>query len=428
MLDALMRHCSKILACALALAAIATAELADRIGPSQNHPAIQYAAPLHDPVAELIRRLDSGQASLKFEGASGYLRSLLAALNVPVESQIAVFSQTSLQADLIRRDNPRTIFFNDSVVVAWMRGGLIEMASQDPQRGVVFYILPQVAGGRPEFRRRDDCLRCHISEASLFVPGRVVRSTFSDQDGVLKLLYGGSFTDHRSPMEERWGGWYVTGSAGPNRHMGNAVVADPDHPMHMVTPATLHLDSMRDKFDTAGYLSPYSDIASLMVFDHQMYMMSLITRVGWEVRAAEYDARKTPHDLAPLLRDSAREFVDYLLFVDEAPLQGPIKGTSGFTEKFAAQGPRDPQGRSLRDLDLTRRLLRYPCSYMIYSPAFDALPASGKAAIYRRLWDVLSGGETAPKYARLTAADRGAILEILAATKKDLPPYFAAPR
>ena len=41
-----------------------------------------------------------------------------------------------------------------------------------------------------------------------------------------------------------------------------------------------------------------------------------------------------------------------MLFLDEAPLTGPVKGNAGFAEWFAAQGPRDGKGRSLRDLDL----------------------------------------------------------------------------
>jgi hypothetical protein len=124
------------------------------------------------------------------------------------------------------------------------------------------------------------------------------------------------------------------------------------------------------------------------------------------------------------IREAAREVVDYMLFVDEARLAGKIEGTSGFAEAFSAIGPRDTRGRSLRQLDLTRRLMRYPCSYMIYSPAFDALPAIAKDAIYRRLWQVLSGEDKQLAYRRLSLADRQAIVAILRDTKKDLPGYF----
>jgi hypothetical protein len=189
----------------------------------------------------------------------------------------------------------------------------------------------------------------------------------------------------------------------------------------MVTPATISMDSVEGKLDTSKYLSPYSDIGALMVFEHQMRMTNLLIRAGWEVRYATHEESAR---LTTLLRDVAREFVDYLFFVDEAPLAGPVRSTSGFPEKFAALGPRDSKGRSLRQLDLTRRTMKYPCSYMIYSEAFDSLPAAAKAVIYARMWQILSGQEDGEKYKRLTAADRKAVLEILRETKKDLPAYF----
>jgi hypothetical protein len=152
-----------------------------------------------------------------------------------------------------------------------------------------------------------------------------------------------------------------------------------------------------------------------------MRVHNLLTRLGWEARYASYEKRT---DLAVRLRNVAEELVDYLLFVEEAPLTAALEGTSGFAETFAAQGPWDSKGRSLRQFDLKRRLMRYPCSYMIYSEAFDALPGAAKKAVYDRMWQVLSGEEQNPRYARLTAADRQSILEILRETKRDLPDNF----
>ncbi len=402
------------------------AGLGDTVAPSAEHGAIGYFNYLRpswrDPVSELNRKLRQGSVRLRFDGdGTGYLRSVLEALHVSVGSQVAVFSKTSLQADRIEPRNPRTIFFNDSVAVAWVRGGFIELASQDPESGVVFSVLEQQRVDHPEFRRRDDCLRCHLSDDSLGVPGMVVRSRYTAADGIPRLIYGGFTTDHRSPLEERWGGWYVTGSAGNARHLGNAMLAGEESPESMGRPLTLRLPSLAGKFDTEAYLSPHSDVVALLLFDHQMHMMNLLTRVGWEIRAAIYDKR---HDLAARLQDSARELVDYLLFVDEAPLSGHIEGSSGFAAEFPKQGSRDGRGRSLRDLDLEKRLLRYPCSYLIYADAFDSLPAEAKAAIYQRMWQILSGAERGGKYARLSLADRKAVVEILRDTKKGLPDYF----
>src|SRR5262249_59670910 len=129
---------------------------------------------------------------------------------------------------------------------------------------------------------------------------------------------------------------------------------------------------------------------------------------------------------AARLDSAAVDLVDYMLFVYEAPLTSAVRGTSGFAEKFQARGPADSHGRSLRQLDLDRRLLKYPCSYMIYSDAFDAMPPLAKDAVYRRLWRILSGAEHGEPYSQLSAADRAAIVEILRTTKKDLPEYFKA--
>ncbi len=390
------------------------AELGDTLGPPLEHPAIHYdRGPFQDPVAILNRRLDQGQTQLRFEGPSGYLRSVLAALHVPVESQIAVFSKTSLQAPLIEPRNPRTIFFNDSVVVAWMKGGFIEAASQDPQQGVQFYTLAQNSAARPRFERGKDCLRCHIGDATLGIAGMIIRSTFTGPDGSPLLIYGGSLVDHRTPIENRWGGWFVTGAPSTLRHLGNAVIGSQGDPKAM--------DLLPAKIDTSVYLSPSSDVAALMVFDHQMHMANLMTRIGWDVRAAVWEKRA---GLDQRVAAAAREIVDYMLFVDEAPFPGKLQGSNGFAAAFATRGPRDNKGRSLRELDLQTRLLRYPCSYMIYSDAFDALPSEAKDAIYRRLWQVLSGADRDKKYSRLPSADRRAVVEILRDTKNGLPQYF----
>jgi hypothetical protein len=352
-----------------------------------DHPAINYNyAPVHDPVAQL------DPSKLKFEGSSGYLRSVLDARHVPVASQIAVFSKTSLQSPLIEPKNPRMIFFNDSVAVGWMKGGFIELAALDPRQGVQFYKLQQRPDARPRFQRGSpiECLRCHVGEATLEVPGMVVRSTYTAADGSPMLVYGGSVVDHTTPIEDRWGGWFVTGSLGTVRHMGNAVIGPQGDPKAM--------EPLHGNID--------SDVVALMLFNHQMRMINLIIRIGWDARAG-----------IGRLEDEAREFVDYLLFVDEAPLPGKLGGP--FAEVFARNAIRDSKGRSLRDLDLQKRLLRYPCSYMIYSDAFDALPAEAKIAIYKRMLRVLSGSEKDKRYARLSAADRRAVLEILRETKKD---------
>jgi len=366
-----------------------------------GHPAIQYSRAANDPVAGLLRRPE-GASRLTSEGPSGYLRSILGALDIPVSSQIMVFSQGSVQSAIIRANNPRALYFNDSVVVGWVRGGFVEIAAQDPEQGTVFYRAHSSLLAGLSITRDDTCLSCHNSHRTAGVPGMI------------------ESMGQTRPLERRWGGWYVTGHLGTIEHFGNVDVAALTSGAE--APKTISLASLEKTFDTRGYLVPYSDIAALMVFEHQMQMTNLLTRLGWETRVAVHDKR--PVAASSAFRDRVADVVDYMLFVDEAPIASRIQGTSGFAATFSGRGPRDSKGRSLRDLDLNTRLLRFPCSYMIYSPQFEKFPPTAKNAVYERLWAILSGKDRDVRYQHISAADRRAILEILRETKRDLPKSF----
>ena len=380
--------------------ALSVAAQPDHIEPS--HPAIQYSRPSNDPVGALMRR-PGAVSRLISDGPSGYLRSILDALDIPVSSQMLVFSKGSVQRAIIDPNNPRALFFNDSVVVGWVRRGFVEIAAQDPEQGTVFYRAHSGLGGL-SIVRDDSCLACHNTGRTADVPGMI------------------EAMGQTRPLEQRWGGWYVTGNLGTIQHWGNVDVEK------LVSgdavPKTIPLMSLDKTFDTRGYLAPYSDIAALMVFEHQMQMTNRLTRLGWETRVAVHEKR--PIASSSAFRERVSEVVDYMLFVDEASIASTIQGTSGFAASFSQRGPRDSKGRSLRQLDLTTRLLRYPCSYMIYSAQFDSLPAAAKAAVYDRLWAILSGKDKDVRYQHLSANDRRAVLEILRETKPDLPKYFSS--
>jgi len=354
---------------------------------------------------------------------------------VSSSSQTLVFSKTSLQASLINPQNPRAIYFNDSVAIAWVPGGNIEVAAQDPQKGTVFYTLSQRQEKSPRFLRADVCLLCHVTSITENVPGLFVRSVLTATDGIAMPQLGQGFTDHRTPLDQRWGGWYVTGKDVTARHMGNKLTSLADHQQVLATPCATPqaLQGM------SAYPVSTSDIAALLVLDHQARMSNLLIRMGVLARytmvaqgQAGTSSGEVPVDSSETTQSSldtlARELVDYMLFVDEAPLPSPVHSSSRFAKEFSAVGPHDRKGRSLRQLDLRHRLLRYPCSYLIYSPLFTALPDLAKQAIYRRMWDVLSGQERSVRYVHLAAANRRAIMEILRATKEDLPTYFFAVR
>jgi hypothetical protein len=402
----------------IASLSVVSAQFADSFVASRDNPAIAYSTTVtNDRVARLNQRILDGHARLTFDSRAGYLRSVLDMLEVPVESQVTTFAKNSFQADLIALDNPRSLYFSDSVAVGWVRGAeLLEVAVQDPRQGAIFYAIEQKPADRPQFTRNDQCLACHLSWDTLGVPGFFLMSTLTVPDD--KNTYASGFSsDHRKNFDTRWGGWYVTGNIGSLVHMGNVPVSRTDQPARA---GARPLKSLDERVDVQGFPSHGSDVVALMILDHQVHMMNLITRTGWEARlAAAGDARQIKR-----LDEAAVDLVDYMLFVYEAPLTSAVRGTSGFAEKFSALGPVDRHGRSLRQLDLDRRLLKYPCSYTIYTEAFDAMPPLAKDAVYRRLWRVLSAEERSKPYAQLSLADRRAIVDILRETKKDLPDYF----
>ena len=411
------------IAAGLIVGAGATGQFAELSPDLVREPALQYfTKPTTDSVARLNAALRSGAVRLTFDETTGYLPSLLDALHLPAESQMLIFSKTSVQSRWITPRTPRALYFNDSVTIGYIAGAeYIEFAAEDPQQGVIFYTLDQRPAEQPLIERRDFCLSCHNANATLDVPGMLVRSVVATASGNTVPRFGNYVADHRSPFGERWAGHYVTGRHGAMTHLGNATLVGSADPDTLTIAETLNVESVKERFEAGRYVSPHSDIVALLVFEHQMRMTNLLTRIGWDTRLALETGRS---DAAAIMRRAANEVVDYMLMVDEAPLPDRVSGTSGFAGKFAAQGPADRQGRSLRQLDLSTRLLRYPCSYMIYADAFDALPSEARDAIYRRLWQVLSGEEAGARYARLSGADRRAMVEILRDTKKNLPAYF----
>ncbi len=385
-----------------------------------DHAAIDYDnRPLDDAITRLQRRLDNGEVKLTYEANhGGYLGSLLKALKVSVDSQMLVFSKTSFQASKISPKAPRALYFNDEVEVGSVHGGdVLEIIAFDRKQGVNFYTLDVAKSAAPSFvHRNEECLACHLIPGTLNVPGLVVSSVIATPQGSPRFPGAGVIVDSRTPIENRWGGWYVTGTTGSLQHRGNAVAPYPDRPDMLDLHDTQNLTSLSGRVDTSGYLAPGSDIVALMTLEHQTRMTNLITRFGWEMRTGE--------EAQSRLDFVTNELVSYMLFVGEAKIYEPIAGVSTFTKTFAERGPRDRQGRSLRDFDLRKRLFRFPLSYMIYSEAFDSLPEMAKQRIYRRLYDVLSGADRSKPFDSVTAEDRQAILDILRDTKPDLPAYW----
>ena len=385
--------------------------------PSLRAPQIDYYSESHTgAVSRLQQRLDKGESKLTYNDKWGYLDSVLRELGIAVSSQTLVFSKTSMQAARIGPDHPRALYFGDDVYAGLVRGGLLEIAEADPLKGAIFYTLEQKKTDHPRFlRRNEECLKCHFGVNTQGIPGFLTRSLFVDSAGEPIPEAGAFLTDHRSPLSQRWGGWYVTGTHGAARHLGNGVASGSNHRVDSERGA--NVTSLKGRLNLAFYPTAGSDIVALMVLDHQVRMHNLFVRLAYE---ASLDRPELPATVETAVR--------YMLFVDEAPLRDRTEGSGSFRADFEAEGPNDLQGRSLRQFDLQTRLFRYPCSFLIYADSFESLPARAKDLVYRRLFDVLTGADGSGAFARLSADQRRAVLEILIATKPSLPPYFRKAR
>jgi hypothetical protein len=168
-----------------------------------------------------------------------------------------------------------------------------------------------------------------------------------------------------------------------------------------------------------------------MVLEHQSQMHNFITAAHYEARQAlAYQetmnkALDRPADFRSesttrRINAAAEQLVRCLLFVDEFRLTSPISGTSQFVNEFQKHGPSDSRGRSLRQFDLHSRLLKFPCSYLVYSDSFDQLPTEVKQRVGQRLGEILSAESAERGFEHLTTESRIAIREILRETKPGL--------
>jgi len=392
------------------------------VGVLEEHPGIQYATrSTTDRAAALNQSLAKNGQSFQRDTRTGYLRPVLDALGVPLESQLLVFSKTGVQRAYTGPQNPRALFFNESVAVGYVPGApLIEIAAHDRQQGVVFYTLDQAAAA-PIFVRRTTCLSCHVSASTLNVPGMIVRSNAVGADANVMPQLGSNDVNHQTPHPDRWGGWFVTseGVAAPyaqRAHSGNITFSGRGD-----TSSQVFVDWQNSSPDTRGYLSSSSDIVSLLVFDHQVRAINLLTRLNWESRVASSEGDAGTSD--GTIRRLVNELAEYLLFVGEAPPSVPLTPLPGFAARLERNTPKDQHGRSFGQLSAVNRLLRYSCSYLVYSEAFDGLSPAVKQAVYRRMLHLLSGNDAPGAQLRLSADDRRAILEILRDTKSDFPDH-----
>lgn len=401
---------------------------------SSDHPAVGYrTTPADNPMETLRKRLIDGDVKLEFDPEFGYLPAVLETLDVPASSQVLVFTKTSFQAPLIAPRLPRALYHADGMTVGIVRlGEVLEFAVQDKTLGTVFYSMDQINSSRPQMiRRGNECLQCHQGPATSGVPGLLVSSVFPERSGRPIFEAGFTVTDHRTKFEDRWGGWYVSGTHGDQLHMGNIVVYNRADVGSVNLRDGANKTSLKPFLDIGAYLQPTSDIVSLMVLEHKTRMINLIARVGYEARMAfhtvEVDPDAADSSLNQLEEEARKklglameELLTYMLYDDELQLESPVEGVASYADDFQKRGVRDSKGRSLRELDMKTRMFVYPCSFLIYSNGWDGLPPSVKQHLYERLDQILGDGDNGERFTLLSAEDKTAIREILIDTKPEL--------
>jgi mono/diheme cytochrome c family protein len=419
------------------LAALLLFALRAAAGDLDDAPIKYSTAKADNAVTRLEAKIKDRAVSPKADDEFGYLKAVLKALDVPASSQVLVFSKTSLQRSRIGPKTPRAVYFSDDVTVGFCRGGDVgEVVASDPQLGAVYYTFEQDTSAPLAFTRQtENCLICHGSSRNQGFPGHLIRSVSADKSGELVLSRGSKTVDHSTPFEDRWGGWYVTGTSGKQTHQGNQIVGGWSWAEKGKQPTSENVTDLKPYFTVANYLTPHSDLVALMVLEHQGEAQNRLTRANFVTRQALHEQAELNkafgeptgtrrESVTKRINGACEAVVKYLLFCEEAKLTDEVAGTSEFAKEFEARGPFDSKKRSLRQFDLKTRLFKHPLSYVIYTKQFDGLPAEAKERVYLRLWEVLTGKDTSKEFAHLTKDDRAAVVEILRETKKDLPGYW----
>lgn len=372
------------------------------------------------PRDRFTRELETIEKDPRLDRSSekAFLVSFLKVLGVPASSQTLVFSTTSLQLQFISPSNPRAIYFTEDIYVGFIPGGRIEVVALDPELGAIFYIfdIPREQAAI-RYERSNRCMNCHSTDDTGYVPGLVIRSVAPAANGASLDSYRQLQSGHGIPFAERFGGWHVTGKHGITNHWGNLIARFVNGEITRVSnpPGT--------RFSWAKYPVETSDILAHLLHEHQVGFVNRVVQAGYRARTSLF---LSPDKLTPAqeteLDEQARIVVRYLLFADEVPLpSGGVEPVSAYRDDFLANRRATPDGLSLKDLDLNTRLLKHRCSYMIYSPVFEGLPAALKTRIYTQLGAALRDTNGGKEFAYLPLAEKKAIRQILAATLKDLP-------
>jgi hypothetical protein len=422
------KHQSNLLTTTLAVVAAVVLVSNASAQSDKNDAPIRYdSSPAKDRVAKLMDKMAAGEVSFEWDEKHGWL-PLLEHLEVPRASQTLVFSKTSQQNRKIRPSTPRAIYFNDDVYVGYVTNGdFLELGAVDPAQGARFYAFDQAKAEYPTLKKASDqCMACHETRKTQDVPGFLIRSVFPKKSGHPDFTLGTDSTGHSTPLKKRFGGWYVTGNHGSMRHRGNVFV-NRDEGGEIDHEAGANLNQLPSIANAEGHLEPTSDIVALMLMEHQVQFHNFVTKASYTARQTrhydtqmnrvfERDAGHRSESSTRRIDAAAEKLVAYTLFADEFRFSSPVRGAPEFVKQFSKTAVRTSDGRSLRDLDLQTRLLKYPCSYLVYTESFNALPDEILSVVKEKMLAVLNGNNDVKEFDHLTAADRKNILEILTET------------
>jgi hypothetical protein len=345
----------------------------------------------------------------------------LQALDIDASSQVLVFSKSSLKQRFITPANPRALYFNDDVYVGFVPGSRsLEIAAMDPQQGAVFFDLDNTQATPLTYKQETSrCLRCHDSYSLTGggVPRFLLSSEIAGPDGAIVSHELSEITDVTTPLERRFGGWYVSGLSGNQIHLGNLIVRDPSQLAQRPWQGVLNQQTLTAFADLAAYPRATSDIVALLVLQHQVDFQNRLIRLNFDSRQRlASDPAPSEADLQALLKP----VLAALFMADEAPLAATVTGNSGYQQWFEQQGPRAADGRSLRELDLATRTFKHRLSFQIYSRAVDALAEPVKALLFADIRAVLAGNETLLPGLGLSTAERSTLGAILRDTKPEV--------
>lgn len=384
---------------------------------------LDYKAPPHsywerppqDAVTAALAKIQSGELKVDTSSDRAFVASLLGALKVPVSSQLLVYSATSMQSGIINPRNPRALYFNDEIYVGFVPGGLVEIMGVDPELGGVFYIFDKPQPGQlPRTDRSTRCFNCHAGSATMRIPGLLAESVAPIISGASYENYRRDEQGHQIPLADRFGGWHVT-SAKPFGETKANIFARSDGSGVKIVKV-----KPGEMWDIEKHLLPSSDILPHLIHEHQIGFDNQVIHAAYLAREIG-DKGRTP-TLADdkRLNEKATALVRYILFADEAKLPpSGIAGDEKYAADFLSNKKASGTGLSLKDLDLKTRMFKHRCSYMLYTPQWQKLPAMIKNRVYAGMKLALSGKDQ--NYAYLSAQERLAIVSILRETLPDLP-------